>query len=189
MKMKNIFSAMILLCSLALVSCESADEISKSLDHEVPSCTELTLSIGGQTKVIDNMVSWKLLWGVVPQANLQTIELPTVTAQRGSIIDISVVLSDNVAVKTVELAYADWLFSKYINFSNPEENIPLTPKNYTFSAQVPVPSDAVTQPWIETFYFNDGSTMKFIQSYHKLSLTVVDINMNERTIPIFVMVE
>jgi hypothetical protein len=98
-------------------------------------------------------------------------------------------ISDNEALKTAELSYSPWLFSKYINFANPEGDTPLTPQSYTYTAQITIPENAVTVPWIETFYFNDGSSIKYIQSYHKLVLTVVDVNMNTRTIPIFLKVE
>jgi hypothetical protein len=187
--MKNIFNIAVLVLFLGMVSCESSDDISKELDHKVPDCTSLKLTANGQIKVIDDNVVSRLLWGVVPQTNLETIVLPTVTAMVGSTIDISVVISDNDAVKTVELGYSAWLVSKYINFANPEGDIPLTPQSYTFTAQVKVPDDAITKPWIENYYFNDGSSMKITQSYHKLTLTVVDVNMNSRTIPIFVKAE
>lgn len=98
-------------------------------------------------------------------------------------------ISDNVAIKTAELLYPSWLYSKYINFSNPEGDIPIKPLSYTFVADIPVPTEAVTTPWLETFTFNDGSTLKITQPYHKLILTVVDVNMNKRILPIYVKVE
>lgn len=187
--MKQIFNIAVLALFFAMVSCESSDDISNALDHEVPVCTSLTLTANGQTKVIGDDVVSKLLWGNVPQTNLETIVLPTVTASVGSTIDISVVIGDNVAIKTAELSYSAWLYSKYINFSNPTGEIPLTPTSYTFTAQVKVPESAVTLPWIESYYYNDGSSIRIIQPYHKLTLTVVDTNMNSRTIPIFVKAE
>jgi len=147
------------------------------------------LSSNGKTKVKNDNISSLLFWGIVPQKNLEVITLPTLTVSKGSTLEISVVISDNVAIKTAEISYPNWLFSKYINFANPEGDIPLTPKNYTFTAQVVVPDNAITAPWLENYYFNDGSSMKITQSYHKIILTVVDINMNERMIPIFVKVE
>jgi len=188
-KMKNIFNIAVLVLLFGMFSCESSDEISYGLDHEVPVCTSLTLTSNGQTKVIADSIVSKLLWGIVPQTNLETIALPTLTVSTRSTINVSVVISDNDAIKTAELSYSNWLFSKYINFSNPEGDIPLTPKEYTFSAQVVVPGDAVTTPWLESYYFNDGSSMKITQSYHKFTLTVVDVNMNSCSIPIFVKVE
>jgi len=187
--MKQIINIVVLVLFFGMVSCDSSEDISKELDHKVPDCTSLTLTANGQSKVIDDNVVAKMLWGVVPQTNLETIVLPTVTASVGSTIDISVVISDNEAVKTAELSYSAWLISKYINFANPEGDIPLTPQSYTFTAQVKVPDDAITKPWIESYYLNDGSSMKITQSYHKLTLTVVDVNMNSRTIPIFIKVE
>ncbi|HET6560091.1 MAG TPA: hypothetical protein VFG54_22375 [Prolixibacteraceae bacterium] len=187
--MKNIFSIAILILALGIVSCETSEDISNELDHRVPDCKTLTLSANGQTEVIDDNIAPLLLWGVVPQTNLEVITLPTLTATKGSIVDISVVISDNVALKTAEISYPNWLFSKYINFTNPEGDIPLKPQSYTFTAQVTVPEDAVTAPWLENYYFNDGSSMKITQSYHKIVLTVTDINMNVRILPIFVKVE
>ncbi|MDP4237870.1 MAG: hypothetical protein Q8904_00175 [Bacteroidota bacterium] len=187
--MKRIISIATIVIALGLVSCQTAEDISNGLDHQVPDCKALTLTANGQTKVISDSISSLLLWGVVPQTNMEKITLPTVTATKGDTITISVVLSDNVALKTADLAYADWLFDKYINFTNPEGNIPKTPKSYTFIAKVAVPDNAVTTPWLEDYYFNDGSSMKITQAYHKLTLTVVDINMNQRIIPIFVKVE
>ena len=187
--MKNIVNITVLFLLLAMFSCESAEDISRAFDHEVPDCSNLTLTANGETKVIADSIATKLLWGIVPEVNLEEISLPTVTASKGSTINISVTISDNDALKTAELSYSNWLFTEYINFANPEGDIPETPQSYNFTAQVTVPEDAVTTPWIETFYFNDGSTMKIIQSYHKLTLTVVDINMNTRTIPIYVKAE
>lgn len=187
--MKNIFNIAVVFLTLNFISCESSEDISKSLDHEVPSGASLTISAIGQTKVIPDSLITKMLWGVVPQVNLEAITIPTLTATTGSTVDISIEISDNEALKTAELSYPDWLYTKYINFSNPEGDTPLTPKSYTFSAQLTVPEDAITIPWIETFYYNDGSSMKYTTSYHKLILTLVDINMNTRSIPIFLKIE
>lgn len=187
--MKKILNIAAIIFALGFVSCETSEDISTGLDHQVPECKTVSLTASGQTKVIDDNIVTKLLWGVVPQTNLEVITLPTVTAAKGSTIDISIVISDNVAIKTAEMSYPAWLFSKYINFANPEGDIPLKPTSYTFTAQVVVPATAVSSPWLESYYFNDGSSMKITQSYHKLVLTVVDVNMNTRIIPIFVKVE
>jgi len=187
--MKNRFNIAVLVIALGMVSCESSGDLSNALDHQVPDCKSLTLKANGQTKVIDDNISTLLLWGVVPKTNLEAITLPTVTASKGSTLDISIVISDNVALKTAEISYPNWLFSKYINFTNPEGDIPLKPQSYTFTAQVVVPDNAVTSPWLESYYFNDGSSMKITQSYHKIVLTVMDVNMNTRIMPIFVKVE
>lgn len=187
--MKHLFNIAILILALGMASCETADNTSNELDHQVPECKSLTLSASGQTKVIDDNISSLLLWGVVPQTNLEIITLPTVTASKGSILDISVVISDDIAIKTAEISYPNWLFSKYINFTNPEGDIPLQPKSYTFTAQAVIPADAVSTPWLENYFYHDGSSIKITQSYHKIVLTVVDINMNVRIIPVFVKVE
>lgn len=187
--MKNIFNISVIISLLCFISCESSEDISRSFDHEVPEGASLTLSTNGQTKEIPDNIITQLLWGVIPQVNLETITIPTLTATIGSTFDVSIEISDNEALKTAELSYSSWLYSKYINFANPEEGIPLEPQSYTFTAEITVPDDAETTPWIETFYYNDGSSIKYNQSYHEFTLTLVDINMNTRTIPIFLKVE
>jgi hypothetical protein len=187
--MKSFLNISLVVVSIFIMSCESSEDISNELDHEVPSCKSLSISANGQTKNIDDNISSQLLWGVVPQSNLEQIQLPTVTALAGGNIEVSVVLSDYAGLKTAELSYADWLFSKYINFVNTEDGKPTKLKTYTFTATIQVPLDAVVTPWIENFYYKDGSSVKIIQSYHKLTLKVEDVNMNSRIIPIFVKVE
>ena len=187
--MKNISSILTGLLLIFFTSCETSEDISKSLDHEVPSGTSLTLSSNGQSVTVPDSIISKLLWGVVPEVNLASITLPTLTVSTGSTVDISIEISDNDALETADLSYSDWLYSEYINFANPEDNIPLTPKSYKFTAQVTVPNDAVTEPWLETFYYNDGSTIKYSTVYHQFTLTLVDVNMNTRTIPIFLNVK
>lgn len=171
---------------LGLAACETADDISNKLDHQVPDCKTLTLSSAGESVAINDNVISLLLWGVVPQNNLESITLPTLSVAKNSTLHLSVTLSDNVALKTVQLDYSPWLYSKYINFQNPEGDVPLTPKSYTLTADVVIPNNAVTTSWLEDFYFNDGSSMKIKQSYHKFTLTVTDVNMNKRLVYIYI---
>ena len=187
--MKKIFNIAIILLSVMLVACESSDDISNSLDHEVPACKSLSLVSNGQTVNIDDAIITKNMWGFVPATNLQTVVLPTLTAAKSASVKLNVTVSDNIALKTLELAYSGWLVSKYINFSNPEGDIPKNPLTYNFSTEFTVPADAVSTPWIETFNFNDGSSIKITQPYHKMTLTVVDINMNKRVIPVYIRVQ
>lgn len=186
MKLSSILFAALV---MGFVSCESSEDISLSHDHTVPDCKTLTLKAGGQTKVIDDAVLTRELWGFIPATNMQTVNINTVTAAKGATLQLSVVLSDKAGIKTAELAYSAWLYSKYINFANPEGDIPLTPLSYTFNADIEVPATAVTAPWTETFTFNDGSTLLISQSYHKFTLTVIDVNMNKRIIPVYVKAE
>jgi len=186
MKLTTLISALLL---LGFVSCESSEDISLSQDHTVPDCKTLTLTANGQTKIIADEAVTRELWGFAPTTNMQLVSINTVTATKGSTVRMSVVLSDKAGIKTAELAYSNWLFSKYINFANPEGDIPLTPLSYTFTADIEVPATAATAPWTETFTFNDGSTLLISQSYHKMTLTVVDVNMNKRIVPIFIKAE
>lgn len=176
------------LLTLIFNGCESAADISLGYDHEVPSCKTVTLSSGNQSVVIPDSIVPRYFWGFIPASNLSQVSLPTLTVAKGATLNISVVLSDNTQLKSVEMAYAPWLFSSYINFANPEGDIPLTPKSYTYTVNVAVPANAVSEPWIENFFLKDGASMKVINSYHKFELTVFDVNQNRRTIPIFVKV-
>ncbi len=186
--MKNIFKIAAIILLFATTSCESSEDLSIAKDHQVPECKSLTLKVGAQSTSIADNITTQYLWGVVPQTNLETIVLPTATVTRGSTFNLSVVLSDNTKLKSAVLVYSPWLYSKYINFSNPEGDIPLNPATYTLSADIAVPADAVVSPWLESYYFKDGFSMKITQSYHKMELTVTDLNMNKRTIAVYVKV-
>jgi hypothetical protein len=175
--------------AVAIVSCQSSEDISNGFDHQVPDCKTVTLVSGAQTKVIDDANVTKYYWCFIPQVNLETISLPTISVAKGGTFSISVVVSDNVSLRSLTLAYSPWLYSKYINFANPEAGIPLTPQSYTLNAEIAVPATAISSSWLENYYFNDGQFMKISTVYHKLELTVTDTNMNKRIIPIFVKVE
>lgn len=187
--MKRIINIAVILLSVILVACESSDDISNSLDHQVPECKSVSLVSNGQTVNIDDAIITKNLWGFVPTTNLQTVDLPTLTASKGSTVKLNVTISDNVALKTLEFAYSSWLVSKYINFSNPEGDIPKNPTSYAYTTEFVVPADAVSTPWIETFNYNDGSAIKITQPYHKMTLTIVDINMNKKIIPVYIKIQ
>lgn len=186
---KYIFKIAILSVAFGLFACQTSEDISKSLDHQVPDCKSVTLTYGTQNQVIDDNIVTQYFWGFVPQNNLEAISLPTITVPRDSTFNLSVMLSDNVALKSVTVAYGSWLLNNYINFANPSGDIPLTPKTYKLTMIIKIPTNAVVTPWLENFYFKDGLMMKITQSYHKIDLTVIDINMNKRIIPIFVKVQ
>jgi len=174
---------------LTFVSCQSSDDISNGFDHQVPVCKTLTLVYGTQTSVIDDNTVTKYYWGYVPLSNLETLTLPTISVSKGDTFNIHVAISDNASLSSLTLVNSTWMFSKYINFKNPEVGIPLTPKAFTLNVDVPVPATAVSTSWLENYYFNDGSYMKISTTYHKLELTVTDVNMNKRIVPIFVKVQ
>ena len=186
---KNIYKIAILSFAFGLFACQSSEDISNGLDHEVPACKSVTLTYGTQSKVIDDNIVTQYLWGFVPQNNLEAISLPTITVPRDSTFNLSVTLSDNETLKSVTVAYGSWLLNNYINFANPSGDIPLTPKTYKLTMDIKIPKDAVVTPWLESFYFKDGLMMKITQSYHRIDLTVIDTNMNKRIVPIFVKVQ
>lgn len=185
--MKRIIK--ILLVGMGLMSCQSSEDISNGFDHQIPDCKNVTLISGAQTKVFDDAKVTQYYWGFIPQANLETLTLPTITVAKGGTFSVSVIVSDNVSLSSLTLAYSPWLYSKYVNFTNPEAGIPLTPQKYTLNVDITVPATAISTLWLENYYFNDGQFMKISTVYHKLELTVTDTNMNKRIIPIFVKVE
>ena len=187
--MKRLINIVNIFIVFGLISCQSVEDISNGLDHQVPECKKLTLSSNGETNVINDSISSLFLWGVVPQSNMEKITLPTLTVSKGDTLIISIVISDNIGIASTELTYSNWVYDIKTNFLNPLGNLPIKPLKYIFIANVPVPITAVTKPWLEDYYFNDGSSMKITQLYHKLTLTVIDVNMNKRIIPIFVKVK
>jgi len=56
-KMKKVIYIVTIIIALGLVSCETADQISNGLDHQVPECKSLTLSANGQTIAINDNIS------------------------------------------------------------------------------------------------------------------------------------
>lgn len=170
-------------------ACESSEDISLATDHQVPDCTSLTLTADGKSVSINDASVTLLMWGLVPKTNLEVISLPTIEVSKGATLKVSFEAGDNVGLKTLNISYSPWLFSDYINFSNPSENIPLEPRSYTYSIDVQVPLTAVSSPWLEDYYYKDGTNLKIIQSYHKIELKLMDANMNTRIVPIYVKVK
>ncbi len=181
-----IFSSIFL---LIFTACESSEDISQATDHQVPDCKSLTFTSEGKTVKIDDAKVTLLMWGIVPKTNLEEISIPTIEVSKGASLTVSFVASDNVGLKTLNIDYSSWKLSDYINFANPDGDIPVTPQSYTYSIDVQVPSTAVSSSWIEDYYYKDGTNIKIIQSYHKIELKLMDINMNTRIIPIFVKVK
>ena len=91
--MNKIINSILIILFFGLVACESAEDLSNKLDHQVPECKSLTLSSNGQKVIVNDSIVNLLLWGVVPQINLETVVLPTITVKAGVTIEISVEIS------------------------------------------------------------------------------------------------
>lgn len=149
MTMKYIYN-ILLMCAMTVFcySCESADDISKESDHEVPQYEVLT----------------------------DYLEVP-----RGQSVTLKVNVSDNEGLSQMVFSYGSWAISEKIYVEN-------NAKSYSFERTIEVPADAAIE-WNESLIENDGTEVPFIQKYHKLTLTVTDINMNVRVIPIHISVK
>jgi hypothetical protein len=126
-------------------ACESSEDISNKLDHEVPSCKVLTDSL---------------------------------SVSPGQTVAIQVEVSDNAGLDKLVFSYSNWSLRESVSLN--DQNYP---KAYTFSTNVTIPDDALTE-WNEDLILNDGTSIKIIQHYHKLNLEVTDINMNVRNAPV-----
>lgn len=122
----------------AFISCESAEDISYGLDHEVP---EISFS-SERTEV-----------------------------KRGEKTSIEIFVSDEAGLASVEISYPEW----GVQSSNKLEG----QVDYSETLTVEVPSDALLE-WEETKYRNDGSTYTAIETYHKFTVTAIDVNLNKR---------
>lgn len=86
--MKIINNLILIPLLILMVSCDTSEDISKALDHTVPDCKTLTIKGNGQTKVIDDAIVTKELWGFMPTVNLQMVVLPTVSVIKGNTLNI-----------------------------------------------------------------------------------------------------
>lgn len=93
-----------------------------------------------------------------------------VTAGENATINASI--ADESGIQRIEFSYGDWRINEIIDLSND----PVT-FTYPFSLVIRVPADA-KKVWEENSYFNDGSSIKIVQQYHKLAITVWDKNRN-----------
>ncbi|MFN8134457.1 MAG: hypothetical protein U0Z17_04250 [Bacteroidales bacterium] len=103
------------------------------------------------------------------QFNPDTLE---VTA--GEKVNINALLSDESGIQRVEFTYGNWKINTIVDLSAE----PVQP-TYTFTTEITVPADAL-KSWEEKEYYNDGTSLVIIQTYHKLLLSVWDKNRNLR---------
>lgn len=101
------------------------------------------------------------------QFNPDTIEVIA-----GESVSVNAALGDESGIQRIEFAYGNWRINEIVDLT--KDSFPVT---YTFSTRITVPADALKE-WQEDKYFNDGTSLKILQQYHKLALSGWDINRN-----------
>jgi hypothetical protein len=101
-----------------------------------------------------------------------TFSPDTLEVDAGAELTLTAVVGDESGLQRIEFAYGDWRINEIIDLSNDPGAF-----SYPFSLVVRVPADAKKE-WEESAYFNDGSSIKIIQRYHKLAITAWDKNRN-----------
>jgi hypothetical protein len=96
----------------------------------------------------------------------------TLVVAAGNTISVQAVVEDESGIQRIEFTYGDWRINKIIDLSNEASAV-----SFPFSMEIQVPANALKQ-WEESLYFNDGSSVKIIQQYHKLALSAWDKNRN-----------
>lgn len=113
----------------------------------------------------------------VPQYSVLTDSLQVSPLQE---VVVKVNISDNEGLKKLVFEYGSWNINEAIN-------LPDFPKSYSFEWTITVPADAEKE-WDEQLQQNDGSIISVRQTYHTLTITATDINMNVKKIPIYIRV-
>ncbi len=97
----------------------------------------------------------------------------TLEVAAGDKITITATVEDASGIQRIEFSYGDWRINRIIDLTQEPNAV-----SFPFTQEVTVPADAAKQ-WEETRYFNDASSIKVIQQYHKLALTAWDRNRNQ----------
>jgi hypothetical protein len=108
-------------------------------------------------------------------------EVPTIdfgqdslTVDAGASVFITATIEDESGIERIEFSYGNWRINEILDLSDQAST-----EIYEFTSEVTVPVDAVKE-WEEDKYFNDGSSIKIIQKYHRLELKAWDKNRNEK---------
>ena len=96
----------------------------------------------------------------------------TVEVAAGESLTINAVVEDESGIQRIEFSYGDWRINEIVDLTSESY-----PRSYSFSIEINVPLDAKMQ-WEEDKFFNDGTSIKITQQYHKLSLSTWDKNRN-----------
>lgn len=100
----------------------------------------------------------------------------------GASVSISATVEDESGIERVEFSYGNWRINEIQDLSDQASS-----ETYEFTTEIIVPVDAEKE-WEEDKYFNDASSIKIIQQYHRLELKAWDKNRNERKSIIYIKV-
>lgn len=95
-------------------------------------------------------------------------------------VQLEIEVSDKAGLKKVVFAYGDWNLNEVVELEG-------SPVTYVYKKTITVPQNAVKE-WTESVKENDGTIIEVGQTYHKLTLTATDMNMNVKLIPIYIKV-
>jgi hypothetical protein len=90
----------------------------------------------------------------------------------GETIVLNAVIEDESGLQRIEFTYGDWRINKIVDLTEETGT-----ESYTLAQEITVPVDAMKE-WEESFYYNDGSSIKITQRYHRLALSAWDKNRN-----------
>jgi hypothetical protein len=96
----------------------------------------------------------------------------TLESAPGESVVINAVIEDESGIQRIEFTYGDWRINKIVDLSSEAATVS-TP----FTLEIMIPENAV-KSWEENQYFNDGTSIKITQQYHRLTLSAWDKNRN-----------
>ncbi len=102
------------------------------------------------------------------------LDQDSLVVNAGESVSISATIEDESGIERVEFSYGDWMINEIKDLSDQTST-----EIYEFSTEIMVPADAVKE-WEEDKYFNDASSIKVMQQFHRLELKTWDKNRNER---------
>lgn len=107
----------------------------------------------------------------------------SVEVNAGESLSVEALVEDESGIERIEFSYGSWRINEIIDLSED----PIT-ESFTFSTEITVPEDAIKQ-WEEDLYFNDASSIKINQQYHRLALSAWDKNRNLMKASLYVKVK
>jgi hypothetical protein len=106
----------------------------------------------------------------------------TLEVVAGATATINAVAEDGSGIQRIEFTYGDWIINKIVDLTAEPTTV-----SYSFSTEITVPAEALKE-WQEDKYFNDGTSIKVTQQYHKLALSCWDKNRNLKKEFVFIKV-
>lgn len=98
-------------------------------------------------------------------------ENDSITVNAGEQVSAGIIIEDESGIDRIVFSYPNWIINEVIEVDDK------TIQTYTFTVTFHVPEDALTE-WEEDFIYNDGTTIKISQRYHRLKVTAWDNHRN-----------